>query len=753
MYKEKELRALIALFFIVLVVSLFSCGYQESDGISNSNKVASLDSDMGNKFSDMLSLNVKKNMHPKLESILNDLHEEFQTKGMFAAQEFVRKKSISLKDGEEKVTVFLYAEVGKTTKDIDKTALSEHGAEVIKSTEKIMKVSVPVEKLKEIANNVSGISFIKLPDKPIPQTVSEGVSVSGADMYHAAGFTGSGVKVAVIDLEFKYTSSVISNGELPDDTVLVDCTGSSCVSTTFSSETGEHGTAVAEIVHDMAPDAKLYLIKVGDQLDLKDAKDYCVSNNIKIVNHSAGWFNQNFYDGECYNDNPDCTVDDAYTNGILWVNSAGNSAQKHYSATFTDANSNGWHDTLITFTAYAGDTISIWATWNDWPTSSNDYDIHLFNPAVSIVDSSINSQTGTQPPIENISYTPLVSGTYTIIIDNYLASGNHKFEIFSSNHSLDQAVASGSIISPAESSHAFAVGAIDYNNYTTGPQESYSSQGPTNDGRTKPEIAGPYKTTSYTYSLSGYSSFPGTSASSPHVAGAAALILSQNPTYTVTQLWNALTGMAIDMGDTGQDNIYGYGRLNLPVPDTTAPDTTITSQPTNPSNSTSASFSFTSTETGSTFLCQMDSGGYSACTSPKSYTGLTAGSHTFYVKATDSAGNIDSTPASYTWTIDTTAPDTTISINSGAASTNSTTATLTLSCTDTNGCSQMQFSNDNSTWSTAETYTTSKTWTLSSGDGTKTVYAKFKDRAGNWSSAYSDTIDLPTSYTSSPPCP
>jgi len=42
MYKEKELRALIALFFIVLVVSLFSCGYQESDGISNSNIVTRL---------------------------------------------------------------------------------------------------------------------------------------------------------------------------------------------------------------------------------------------------------------------------------------------------------------------------------------------------------------------------------------------------------------------------------------------------------------------------------------------------------------------------------------------------------------------------------------------------------------------------------------------------------------------------------------------------------------------------------------
>src|SRR3989338_3053303 len=69
------------------------------------------------------------------------------------------------------------------------------------------------------------------------------------------------------------------------------------------------------------------------------------------------------------------------------------------------------------------------------------------------------------------------------------------------------------------------------------------------------------------------------------------------------------------------------------------PDTSITSQPSDPSNSNSASFSFTSTETGSTFQCQMDSGGYSTCTSPKSYTGLADGSHTFYVQATNSAGN------------------------------------------------------------------------------------------------------------------
>ncbi|MEM2160841.1 MAG: fibronectin type III domain-containing protein, partial [Candidatus Nitrosotenuis sp.] len=90
--------------------------------------------------------------------------------------------------------------------------------------------------------------------------------------------------------------------------------------------------------------------------------------------------------------------------------------------------------------------------------------------------------------------------------------------------------------------------------------------------------------------------------------------------------------------------------------DTTAPDTTITSNPSNPSGSSSASFSFTSTEGGSTFECQIDGGGYSTCTSPKTYSGLSNGSHTFSVRAIDAVGNTDATPASFTWTIDTTAP-------------------------------------------------------------------------------------------------
>lgn len=88
------------------------------------------------------------------------------------------------------------------------------------------------------------------------------------------------------------------------------------------------------------------------------------------------------------------------------------------------------------------------------------------------------------------------------------------------------------------------------------------------------------------------------------------------------------------------------------VIDTTAPETQIDTNPSNPSNSASSAFTYSANETA-TFECQMDGGGFGACASP--YT-LTDGSHTFDVRATDTAGNVDATPASYTWTIDTVAP-------------------------------------------------------------------------------------------------
>jgi hypothetical protein len=64
MFREKGLRALITLFFIILLGNSFSCGYQENDGISNSNKGTSLDSDMERRLSEMLFLDAKKTCIP-----------------------------------------------------------------------------------------------------------------------------------------------------------------------------------------------------------------------------------------------------------------------------------------------------------------------------------------------------------------------------------------------------------------------------------------------------------------------------------------------------------------------------------------------------------------------------------------------------------------------------------------------------------------------------------------------------------------
>jgi len=90
--------------------------------------------------------------------------------------------------------------------------------------------------------------------------------------------------------------------------------------------------------------------------------------------------------------------------------------------------------------------------------------------------------------------------------------------------------------------------------------------------------------------------------------------------------------------------------------DTTAPDTTITSGPADPSSSPDATFAFSSPEQGASFACSLDGGAWAACTSPHQLTGLPSGSHTLQVRATDAAGNVDATPAARTWTISMPAP-------------------------------------------------------------------------------------------------
>ncbi len=92
-------------------------------------------------------------------------------------------------------------------------------------------------------------------------------------------------------------------------------------------------------------------------------------------------------------------------------------------------------------------------------------------------------------------------------------------------------------------------------------------------------------------------------------------------------------------------------RRRWTIVDTSRPDTTITSHPRVNSNDSSPTFKFRSSEAGSQFECRLDAGAWRRCSSPKTYQGLSAGQHTFRVRARDASGNVDSTPASWTWTI------------------------------------------------------------------------------------------------------
>ena len=92
---------------------------------------------------------------------------------------------------------------------------------------------------------------------------------------------------------------------------------------------------------------------------------------------------------------------------------------------------------------------------------------------------------------------------------------------------------------------------------------------------------------------------------------------------------------------------------------TPPPSPTLVAMPPTVTASTSASFSFTDDDASASFLCNLDGAGFSACTSPQGYAGLSAGSHLFEVKARDPVGN-ESTPTSYTWVIDLTNPVVTI---------------------------------------------------------------------------------------------
>src|SRR3990170_6234665 len=254
--------------------------------------------------------------------------------------------------------------------------------------------------------------------------------------------------------------------------------------------------------------------------------------------------------------------------------------------------------------------------------------------------------------------------------------------------------------------------------------------------------------------LAGYKIYYGTSSGNYSTV----ITVGNVTTYTITGLTDNITyyfaTTAYD--SSGNESTFSneVSKIISATSDITAP--IISNATTSSISGTSATISWSTNEVSSSQAEFGTSTSYGSSTTidntlvtsnTVTVSGLTSWTtYHFRVKSQDGSGNL-TVSSDFTFTTiappDTTLPTGTILINGNATYTSSASVTLTLSCSDGGtGCSQMQLSNDGTTWSTLESLATTKSWTLSGGQGSKTVYARYRDGAGNTSTNYTDTISL-----------
>ena len=145
---------------------------------------------------------------------------------------------------------------------------------------------------------------------------------------------------------------------------------------------------------------------------------------------------------------------------------------------------------------------------------------------------------------------------FVVVLKNVSASSTTKIHVSRSSSSpilLSPIEPTGSIVSPGTARSSLTVGAVDID---SGDLAEYSSQGPTDDGRLKPEVTAPTAVMSRAYQ----DRFPGTSASSPHVAGFGGLILSTGM-VSKSDLSSKVTEFTRAIGQS-PDNRFGYGHID-----------------------------------------------------------------------------------------------------------------------------------------------------------------------------------------------
>jgi Subtilase family/IPT/TIG domain len=453
-----------------------------------------------------------------------------------------------------------------------------------------MTAIVPRSALATLAGT-PGVSSVDQPVRAYPDVISEGVAGSNASVWQSAGQNGTGVNVGVVDVGFANLSGEITAGNLPSSQVhYVDNPSDPNNQNHCGDEnTTDHGTAVAEIVHQMAPGADLYLYCIDSTVGFQQAEQQIqAAGDIKIVSSSLSFPGDSRGDGTGSATSAATTVKTAHDAGILWIQSAGNNAEDHWRGTLRDANGDGLAELYPTVdpskadpqsddvAVFAGGTASFVLQWDHWPlTTSGDaitfeyrqYDCGTGSFIGSLQVSSASAGTS---PVLSFTVTNSSSSDACYAVAVALGSGVPPYH-FDLSYWGDAeqpsyyaylnpaAAAAGSITEPASSPYAFGVGATYWQGCAP---ESFSSRGPTIDGRVKPDIIG---FDGVSGNLPGLNPFYGTSAAAPNVAGAAALVAGANPSMDAGQIEDSLDSLA---GTSPPNNTVGHGVLNLGAPQT-----------------------------------------------------------------------------------------------------------------------------------------------------------------------------------------
>lgn len=478
------------------------------------------------------------------------------------------------KPGAAKVTVVVEANDSSQAR----SAIGSSGGTVLTEVPGLIKAAVPARALGNLSR-ARGVTLVREPYAAQIQTTSEGVGTTNASTWQNLGYEGAGTKVAIVDVGFQDYATKLGT-ELPVGTE-VDLTRCD------SPLTEVHGTAVAEIVYDMAPAAELLLVCIEDSVDFASALASLGAAGVDIVNASIGFTLTGRGDGSGAAGTPSGAVAALRDQGILFVAAAGNYGGRHYQAKavgdpvqgaefndFVDLSGDNSFTFQVAGNTAPGDGIAqVSMRWDSWPTTNLDFDIYVRSYACGdpdfdyIVAGSVNNQaTQAGPPVEqtnlfqNCSPTPQ---TFEVLINRWSGSGTPRLDLFFDGPvgNLER-VSGGDLAEPATSPAVLAVGAHCVSDSSVEP---YSSTGPTIDGRIKPDLAGPDSTSSSVYGASTgcFTGFTGTSAAAPHVAGAAAVLLGANPGLEVAELEQLLRRKAADLAPTGRDNGSGAGRLRL----------------------------------------------------------------------------------------------------------------------------------------------------------------------------------------------